>query len=98
MHQIVGHSFDLIDEDHATGTVYCRAEHERGDRWVVAAMVYFDRYERRDGQWLFAQREFDFWYCADVLERPQEVGFQGWVVPGVVMSPQMIRPRFPSWA
>lgn len=98
VHQVVGHSFELVDSDHATGTVYCRAEHERADKWIVAAMVYFDRYERRDGQWLFAYRDFDFWYCADLLERPQEVDFQRWVVPGVAVNPPMIRPRFPSWA
>jgi hypothetical protein len=98
VHQIVGHSFDLLDADHASGTVYCRAEHERADKWIVASMVYFDRYERRDGEWLFAYRDFDFWYCADHLERPQEVDFQRWVIPDAPVTASMIRPRFPSWA
>ena len=98
VHQIVGHSFEIVDADHAGGTVYCRAEHERGDRWIVAAMVYFDRYERRDGTWYFANRDFDFWYCADLLERPQEVDFQRWVIPDIRIEPQMIKPRFPSWS
>jgi len=31
MHQMLGHQIDLVDADHATGKVYCRAEHEIGD-------------------------------------------------------------------
>ena len=27
IHMIVGHRIDLVDEDHARGHVYCRAEH-----------------------------------------------------------------------
>jgi hypothetical protein len=98
IHQILGHSYELIDEDHATGKVYCRAEHERGDTWIAAVMVYFDHYERRNGRWLFGKkREFDFFYCADILERPQAVNFQHWVVPGARMDPPMMLPRFPNW-
>jgi ketosteroid isomerase-like protein len=33
IHLICGHEFDFIDADHATGSVYCRAEHEDGDGW-----------------------------------------------------------------
>ena len=98
VHQILGHTFEFVDEDHATGRVYCRAEHERGDTWIVAVMCYFDRYERRDGKWLFAQkRDFDFFYCADMLEHPQDADFRRWVVPGMKLDPPMMLPRFPSW-
>src|SRR3546814_5632913 len=44
-HQIVGHVITDIDADSARGTVYCRAEHEDGDHWIVNLMVYFDRYK-----------------------------------------------------
>ena len=47
-HQIVGHAIDFTDADHATGKVYCRAEHEYGVKWIVQAICYFDAYERRD--------------------------------------------------
>ena len=30
-HLICGHRIDFVDADHATGEVYCRAEHEDGD-------------------------------------------------------------------
>lgn len=78
MHQICGHQVELVDRDHARGAVYCRAEHEVRDRWIVLAVCYFDRYQRVDGEWLFVRRKERHWYSADVNERPQDVGFHGW--------------------
>ena len=49
IHLICGHQFEFIDSDHATGSIYCRAEHEDGDGWFVITMRYDDVYERRDG-------------------------------------------------
>lgn len=97
IHQIVGHIFDFTDNEHATGRVYCRAEHERGDQWIVADVCYFDRYERRGDRWLFANREVDFFYCADHLEHPQDAGFQRWAAHNVKFTPPMMLPRFPTW-
>lgn len=70
IHQICGHVVDFINDDSAKGTVYCRAEHEDGDRWIVMAIIYFDHYVRRDGKWYFVRRQEKHWYSADVLERP----------------------------
>lgn len=78
VHFICGHTIDFTDADHATGTVYCRAEHEDGDKWIVMAIIYFDSYERRDGQWFFVRRSEQHWYSADVLERPSAPDFQQW--------------------
>jgi len=78
IHQICGHCIEVIDSDHATGTVYCRAEHEAGGKWVVMAICYFDSYERRDGRWYFARRSEKHWYSSDVLERPGEPRLQNW--------------------
>src|SRR3954468_11177454 len=69
-HFIGNHVIDFIDDDHAKGVVYCRPEHEVGDLWVVMPMQYWDRYERRDGQWLFRSRSPHVFYAADVLEHP----------------------------
>ena len=55
IHLICGHQFDFVDADHATGSIYCRAEHEDGDGWFVITMRYDDVYERRDGQWGFVR-------------------------------------------
>ena len=54
VHQIVGHRVDLGEDGTASGAVYCRAEHEVGDRWIVMAICYFDEYKRVDGDWFFA--------------------------------------------
>jgi hypothetical protein len=80
VHQICGHRVELDqdDPDRASGAVYCRAEHEVGDRWVVMAICYFDEYRRHDGEWLFARRKERHWYSADINEHPQAVGYDGW--------------------
>jgi len=77
IHQICGHVIDFIDDDTATGTAYCRAEHEDGDKWIVMAIIYYDRYVRRDGRWYFERRQEKHWYSADLLERPH-TPFQLW--------------------
>ena len=78
MHQICGHRIDRIDGDDASGAVYCRAEHEVRDRWIVLAVCYSDTYRRVDGEWFFVRRKERHWYSADVNERPQDVRFHGW--------------------
>ena len=50
VHQICGHRIELTTQDTATGAVYCRAEHEAGDEWIVMAICYFDEYARVDGR------------------------------------------------
>ena len=72
-HLIGNHIIDLVDDDHATGVVYCRPEHEVDDLWVVMPMQYWDRYERRDGHWYFTSRRPVVYYAADVLEHPLQV-------------------------
>jgi ketosteroid isomerase-like protein len=61
---------DPDDPDRATGLLYCRAEHEFGDRWPVQLLRYKDVYVRRGGQWLIGRREAQSWYASDLLERP----------------------------
>lgn len=72
IHLICGHVVDFIDDDHATGNVYCRAEHEDNGGWYVMAMRYDDVYERRDDRWYFMRRKEHPWYAVDVLDRPSE--------------------------
>jgi 3-phenylpropionate/cinnamic acid dioxygenase small subunit len=90
IHQIVGHRVELLGPDVARGYVYCRAEHEVGDRWIVMAIRYDDEYRKVDGQWLFSRRRERHWYAADVNERPQEVAFDSWgTTPGGPALPQI---------
>jgi 3-phenylpropionate/cinnamic acid dioxygenase small subunit len=87
IHQIVGHRIDLLSAERATGAVYCRAEHEVGDRWIVIAIRYDDEYQKIDGNWYFARRNDKHWYEADLVERPQDVAFSGW--PGAPSRPRL---------
>jgi SnoaL-like domain len=93
VHQICGHRVEFTSRDIATGAVYCRAEHEVGDRWIVMAICYFDDYARVDGDWYFSRRREQHWYAADVTDRPQAVGFDGWEGAGEPALPG----AFPSW-
>lgn len=78
MHQVAGHVIKDVTDDTATGTVYCRAEHEDGDNWVVILMIYFDRYIRQDDGWRFLARRPRFLYVGDVREAPRDVDFANW--------------------
>ena len=96
-HLIGNHIIDFVDDDHATGVVYCRPEHEVGDLWVVMPMQYWDRYERRDGRWYFRSRRPVVFYAADVLEHPLRVADR-FHFPGNPMITQAELPeKWASW-
>jgi 3-phenylpropionate/cinnamic acid dioxygenase small subunit len=94
VHQICGHRIELTAKDTATGAVYCRAEHEVGDDWIVMAICYFDEYARVNGEWFFSRRRERHWYAADVTAAPQSKGFAGWAGSGTPALPG----EFGSWA
>ena len=64
------HVIDLVDESHATGSVYCKGEIQDGDRWIHQAILYRDTYERRAGRWFFVRRVHLLWYGAEVGVNP----------------------------
>ena len=64
------HVIDVVDDDNATGIVYCKGEIQDGDRWIHQAIVYFDTYARRDGRWLFVRRVHELFYGAEVGTNP----------------------------
>jgi ketosteroid isomerase-like protein len=68
--EVTTHVIDLVDRDHATGTVYSSCE--LGDRthWERQAIAYEDAYERRDGLWYFARRDHLLFYGVDAGPSP----------------------------
>jgi SnoaL-like domain len=94
VHFICGHRIELVRQDWATGAVYCRAEHEVGEAWIVMAICYFDEYARVDGQWFFSRRRERHWYASDATRTPQSVGFAGWAGGSQPALPG----TFGSWA
>jgi len=93
IHLICGHRVELLTDDTARGNTYCRAEHEVGDKFIAMAICYDDDYRKVDGEWFFSRRRERHWYAADVLERPQAVGFRGWDRSGEPALPG----AFASW-
>jgi ketosteroid isomerase-like protein len=91
----VGNHRITLDGDTATGVVYCRAEHEVDDRWVVMMIQYWDTYARRDGEWFFVRRKEKVWYGADVLERPAGPRKHRW--PGHEPAVADLPGEWPSW-
>ena len=72
------HVIDLVDDDHATGWVYCKGEIQDGERWIHQAILYRDTYERRDGHWYFVRRVHRLWYGAEVGVNPLGLAPANW--------------------
>ncbi len=67
---VTNHIIDVEDENHARGIVYCHGEIQHGERWIVQAIQYRDKYERRDGHWYFVRRNHLLWYGAELGQNP----------------------------
>ena len=59
---VANHVIDFDGEERAYGVVYGIAEATTPDGWMRQAIQYQDRYERRDGHWLFVRRNHQLWY------------------------------------
>lgn len=96
IHCVFEQVVDFESAGRAMGHVYCRAEHEMGDQWIVATLRYLDRYERRDGRWYFRWRRTNLWYVADMLERPLGANRVRW--PDSEPAPAQLPAGFPGWS
>jgi uncharacterized protein (TIGR02246 family) len=72
------HVIDFVDDDHATGNVYTKAEIQDGERWIHQAVHYTDAYERRDGRWYFVRRIHELFYGAEVGANPLGLSPANW--------------------
>lgn len=72
------HLVDFEGPDRATGVVYCRGQIQDGPRWIEQAIQYRDRYECRDGAWLFVRRVHRLWYGVETAERPLDQEPASW--------------------
>jgi ketosteroid isomerase-like protein len=70
IHQVYQQAIDFETSDKAMGHVYCKAEHVIDGKFVVAALRYLDRYERRDGRWYFRWRRTPMWYVTHQADGP----------------------------
>ena len=90
------HVIELAGDGRATGTVYCRAEHEDKGRWVVQTMAYLDTYEKRGGSWFFKKRKPLEWYSGLLNEPP--TGPQKCRWPGRPVRDTQLPSIWATWA
>lgn len=94
-HHLGQHIIEFIDEDHAIGVVYSKNEHETGPEWVIMQMLYWDDYERINGQWYFRRRLPCYWYATDLNKPP--IGDMKMRWPGREPYEGTFHGLFPSW-
>ena len=94
-HHLGQHIIEFVDADHATGVVYSKNEHECGAEWVIMQMLYWDDYERIDGQWCFRRRLPCYWYATDLNKPP--IGDMKLRWPGRQPYNGTFHELFPSW-
>lgn len=94
IHFVGNHVIDFDSPDSARGVVYCRDELEKGARWMVGPIQYWDVYERRAGRWYFKRRKLHRWYQVDSLERPSH---GGGLDADQALSVAQVPDAWPSW-
>lgn len=73
------HVIEIVDDDHATGFVYCNGEIEADGRWIHQAILYEDTYRRVDGDgWRFVRRVHRLWYGAEPGVNPLSLPPANW--------------------
>jgi hypothetical protein len=95
-HFVGNHLISFRDATHAEGVVYCRAEHEAADKWVVMDLLYEDQYEYYDQRWMFRQRRVRLLYAVDQLERPHSVKGR-YHFPGAPVRTTSIPEAWSTW-
>ena len=68
--KVTTHLIEFQNLDNADGKVYVHGDIQIGGRWIHQAIRYSDKYQRRDGEWLFVGRKHQLWYGADVGRNP----------------------------
>lgn len=64
------HPIEVQSTSQATGEVWARCVAQQQGQFYDQLIKYIDRYERVDGQWLFASRKHLLWYGVPVAESP----------------------------
>ncbi len=92
------HVIELDPErrDRARGSVYTIAQIQHGERWMRQAICYFDRYAKRDGQWLFISRDHQLFYGAEYDQRPNHLPPANW--PDSDTGTGTLPFGWPTWA
>lgn len=69
---VANHVIDFDDDAHAHGIVYSIAETTMPEGGIRQAIQYHDRYELREGRWLFVRRKHLLWYGVVLPYNPMD--------------------------
>lgn len=94
-HHLGQHIIEFTDADNAVGVVYSKNEHEAGAEWVIMQMLYWDDYQRIDGEWFFRRRLPCYWYATDLNKPP--IGDMKMRWPGREPYHGTFHELFPAW-
>lgn len=98
-HHTANHIIEFENRDRAIGVVYSKNEHEtpskQGDEWVIMQMIYWDNYERINGEWYFRRRLPCYWYATDLNKPPIGENKMRW--PDRSHYEGAYHDLFPSW-
>lgn len=94
-HHVTNHLIELLGEEDAIGLVSCRIEHEVGDHWVTASLLYHDRYARRGDEWLLRGRVQTRLYATSHDDPPVGAKKVRW--PGAEPAESGFYDALPSW-
>lgn len=75
---VTTHVIDFVDDDHATGEVYCTGQIQRDGELLTQAILYRDTYRRDEGVWGFVRREHLLWYSAPLGVDPRDLPPANW--------------------
>lgn len=96
VHHVTNHLIEFLDADNAIGLVGCRIEHEVGDQWVTASLLYHDRYVRRAKHWMLRGRVQTRLYATAHGDPPVGPAKVRW--PGSAPAESGYHATLPSWA
>lgn len=89
------HAIELLDQDHAIGTVFCHGELGDEREWIHQLIVYEDRYERRAGRWHFLSRKHRLVYGERSARSPLDQAPAEW--PKSAVGRGTAPMHWPSW-
>ena len=100
-HHIGNHIIEFDDADNAHGVVYSKNEHETpradgGSEWIIMQMLYWDKYQRIEGRWVFRRRFPCYWYATDLKQPPVGEDKMRW--PDRESYAGAYHEMWPSWA
>jgi ketosteroid isomerase-like protein len=93
--EVTTHVINLLDADHAVGTVYSRCEMGGRGVWARQSIAYEDRYERRDLMWYFVSRNHLLFYGLELPERPLDQPPAHW--PERLVGRGSVPYDWPTW-